>query len=167
MKLTQTDRVAFVNAVIRDVPIVDYQEQAHKLLNDIAATLLPPEIQAIWNNPKLRSYIKHNDYISTPSYLDGVYGPASFTPNEEVKRQLLYLANKNKAQKDVIAGLRSKLTGMITGCSTLKQATDLMPEFSKYLPKERQKVVPGVPALVSVVAELHDLGWPKGSVATS
>ncbi len=168
MKLTHSDREAFVNAVIRDIPTIDYNEQARDLLITKASYLLPPKIQEIWNDPTLRSFIIKNEYISTPYGLDSVYGPMSFTPDEELKSVLQELADANKKQKSVIDTLRDKLKGMIKGCSTLKQAADLMPEFVKYLPEERRKpVTKSLPALTSVVTELHDLGWPKDSVANT
>jgi hypothetical protein len=64
--------------------------------------------------------------------------------------------------------MRDKLTTMLRGIRTLKQAKALLePELHKYLPveppkDEAQKAAQASTALVPyVVANLREMGWPK------
>lgn len=61
--------------------------------------------------------------------------------------------------------LRKQLTAVITACSTLKQATEALPEFIKYLPEEAAKTIDRtLPVVGNLFTDLSKAGWPKQSV---
>lgn len=161
MKLTKTDREAFVRAVMDDVPQVDYDEQAKKLATSLALASIPKRIQDVYNDKEQRSYLSR-PYIGLPHPLQAFYGPphegVEFYKNDELKALAAKLADQNAARE----ALRLDITSMIAACSTLKQAEERLPEFAKYLPAERGSSGLANLPVANVVASLTKAGWPKG-----
>jgi hypothetical protein len=164
MKLTKTDREAFIRAVMGDVPETDYDELAREALYAAAAELLPAPVRALWDDPKLRSYVRCDHRTMTPGVLSSFSCPAYVEPvrGSKLDMHLRDLADKKREQLLARGTLREKLMGAISACSTRKQALERMPEFEKYLPAERDPAgTAGVPALANLVADLTKAGWPK------
>lgn len=165
MRLTTSDRDAFVNAVMKDVPQIDYREQAYKLVRDYHLNKLPPEVRKAVKTLG-EGWFKTN-YVNLPSYLGSCYcitfdGATDSNPLAAVP-ELLELNEQAKVQDKARGELRRKVHGAIAGCATLKQAKDRLPEFEKYLPKDRDgHGTANLPAISNVVAELTKAGWPKG-----
>ena len=164
MKLTNNDRAAFVRAVMLDVPKVDHAEQARKLVTDAATAKLPKAVKALWDDPKTREFVACNTYCSMPGSLGTTRTPpVAFTMPKKLE-ELAELAN---AQRISHEELRNKVRALIGGCSTIKQAADRLPEFTKYLPASRDGVITGnLPAVANVVTELVQAGWPTGTKPT-
>lgn len=167
MRLTKADKDAFVAAVMDDVPKIDYDEKTRSLLKHWGLESLPEELRPM--------AVKYPDqfekrYIRTPVNLPGVYVICRVDwvcdgfQNKEpmLYAQLVALSQEAKKQKATLDALRRKVTGMINTCSTLKAAKKLLPEFEKYLPADRDGTgVVDLP-VANVLADLTDLGWPKG-----
>lgn len=173
MKLTKSDREAFVRAVINDVPTVDYQEQAEKLVRSMALSTFPEDLRPMVT--KYPDYFE-NHYVHLPGQLQNryfkinkFYSHKSFQEKfPEIWEQLETLAEQLKEQGDRVATLRQQLSGVIESCSTLKQAKERLPEFEKYLPQERNGVaVANLPAISNLVTDLKAVGWPKDQGATA
>lgn len=162
MKLTKSDREAFTRAVMHDVPLVDYYEQIHELLTADIVSQLPPAIQACWKDNELRGYIKCDNYLYGRGGLAAVVTPPGcLSAGAEPERKRI--ADLNYAQDTMLNELEGKLTAVIGGCTTLKQAKERLPEFEKYLPAERDGTgATNLPAISGVVADLMRAGWPKG-----
>ena len=48
------------------------------------------------------------------------------------------------------------------GKTRYEQALEILPEFAKYLPQERDgKVIRSMPVIANLVADLMQAGWPK------
>lgn len=162
MKLTKSDREAFVAAVMDDVPKVDYDAQAEKLATALLLERLPETIKQAYGDPNLRPCIVHS-YISLPSGLQNFYGPAPFPVGFYDNEALTALGEKAIEQSRADSKLRENLASVIASCSTLKQAKERLPEFEKYLPAERDASgLSNLPAVSNVVAQLTKAGWPKG-----
>lgn len=163
MKLNNSDRDAFVHAVMKDVPEVDYQEQVNKLVIAAAVAKLPPKVRAIWNDGELRGFVKTDKCYRIPGYrLCNVMVPDTNFETPELATQVEVIACKAQEQKNLRQELRQKVNGLIYGCTTLKQATERLPEFVKYLPQDRDGTgVINLPAVSNVVADLAKAGWPK------
>lgn len=169
MRLTTSDREAFVRAAMDDVPEVDYGEKIRKLVMDHLHKTVPQELQEV--------IVKYPEWfearrINTP---DGV-------PDFNTKLTCRYvsvgellkdapgtlekvreLAREAKTQSAKRTELRRSLSGAIAGVNTLKQALEILPEFAKYLPQERDgKVIRSMPVIANLVADLTAAGWPKG-----
>lgn len=167
MRLTKSDKEAFVRAVMDDVPMVDYAEETRSRMKAWGLGSLPEELRSLAK--RFPSYI-NTVYVNTPAYLPSVYiacDPDWKYSGFEIKCPALYAQLKElsmaaKEQEETCDALRRKITGLINECSTLKTAKQRLPEFEKYLPAER-----GVTGTINlpvsnVLAELTNLGWPKG-----
>lgn len=165
MKLNNSDRDAFVNAVMDDVPQVDYSAQARKLVLDAAAAKLPPKVRALWNDKDLRSFVRCDKWVRTPFGLDSVHIPpveGAVTP--QLQSELENLAVLAQEQRTARRELERKVRATIISCSTLNQAKERLPEFEKYLPVDRGSTgTVNLPAVANVVADLTKAGWPKSS----
>lgn len=167
MRLTKTDKEAFVRAVMDDVPKHDFDEMAKLMVIGHFKKVLPKEIVAILDDKKLRGYIDSN-YVGMPREIDGFYTryrPLGFQgwghlPND-VKIRLEELCTFKEEQTAKRDALRSQVTGMIEPVTTLKAALAKLPEFAKYLPAEREVTGTVNLPVANVVAELNKAGWPK------
>ena len=167
MKLTKSDREAFVRAVIDDVPTVDYQEQAETLVRSVALSTFPEDLRPMVT--KYPDYFE-SQYVYLPGQLQNRYFKinrscaSGFFKEKfpEIWEQLSALAKQIEEQNEQVRTLRHQLSGVIESCSTLKQAKERLPEFEKYLPKERNGVtVANLPAISNLVTDLTAAGWPK------
>lgn len=162
MKLTKSDREAFVAAVMNDVPKIDYDERAQKLATELLLESYPAAIQKVYADKELRTYLQ-NSYIGMPDCLSSFYGPSTESKSFYTDERLKAIAEEAQAQSQARRTLRESLTGIIGACSTLKQAQERLPEFEKYLPTDRGgSGLTNLPAISNVVAELTKAGWPKG-----
>lgn len=164
MRLNKHHKQAFVIAVVQDIPTVDYDEQAQKLVRDALFQKMPLEIQVIYENKKLREWLVTN-HIRMPGSLSSLWTQhvGSHNPPAEINDQLEELARLKQEQTAKVRVIAQKVGGLINSVSTRKQALELMPEFEKYLPKETGSTgVTNLPAIQNTVAELVHMGWPKG-----
>lgn len=166
MRLTNSDREAFIQAVIDDVPTIDYNELCRTMVKTWAVSRLPDAVKAV--------YMVHPDYIKTccygtPAYLTSVYAVSEHDHycnisdiDPDFNQQLVELGLKEKAQDQKITELRRQIKGVIYGCTTLKKAKELLPEFEKYLPTDRDVDTDrSMPVVSNLVASLSEAGWPK------
>ena len=167
MRLTKTDKEAFVRAVLDDVPRHDFDEMAQLLVIGYFKKVLPKNVIAVLENKETRDYIDPN-YVGMPGCLRdfhsryrpiGWQGGAQFP--EDVRIRLNELATFKKEQSAKFSTLRSEVTGMIAPISTLKAALAKLPEFAKYLPAEREVTGTVNLPVSNVVAEPMHAGWPK------
>lgn len=169
MRLTKSDKEAFVRAVIDDVPQIDYDELTRELVMKTLVSKLPqPVLTAYKHDP---SWIKVT-HITMPYPLRYVRGPTlddSYSETtsrkllgEEVFEQLVEYSEKKKEQEDRIDTLRAEVTGLINSCQTRKTALVKLPEFEKYLPADRESNGTANLPVANVVAGLVKAGWPKG-----
>lgn len=168
MRLTKTDKEAFVRAVLDDVPSHDFDEMAQLLVIGYFKKVLPKNVLAVLEDKETRDYIGSN-YVGMPGCLCYFYsrycpvgwqGWAQFP--EDVSIRLNELATFKKEQTAKFGALRSEVTGMIEPITTLKAALAKLPEFAKYLPAEREVTGTVNLPVSNVVAELMHAGWPKG-----
>lgn len=164
MKLTNDDRNAFVRAVMDDVPQIDYQKQAADLVLVEAVKKLPPKVAALWADKTLRPYVAMCQlghafgYAEVPCHPD-----VTLNLPKDVLDAVGKLTSLRYEQQSARNVLKSKVLATIKGCNTLKQAKAALPEFEKYLPKERESTgVGNLPAVANLVADLTKAGWPKG-----
>jgi hypothetical protein len=164
MRLTKFDREAFVRAVMADVPTVDYDEQAKQLVQKAARDAMPPKVQAVYDDKDTRGFLTCEFYAMPGSLANAyLYHPKGWKHDAKLDKKLQELAAGKKAQDQARQELRSKLKSIINNCSTLKKAKELLPEFEKYLPAERETVkADNLPAVTGLVTDLMKLGWPKG-----
>jgi hypothetical protein len=163
MKLTRTDKDAFVSAVIQDIPKIDYEEQYRVLVVEDSIACLPEKVQAIARDKSLKHFISttthwHRGNMPTVTVFTGRGG--SYTPSSEVAPKLAEIARLHREQEERLNLMRQSLNASISACTTLKMALERLPEFAKYLPEQREKAV-HLPAIANLVADLTKMGWPK------
>ncbi len=170
MRLTKADREMFVDVVLEDVPEVDYDKLAYEAVRDVLLAAAPKAVKDLYKtHPSwLDGFI-----IRTPDGLstiytklrvpeDSIYALASQYP--QLWEQMTEWGKKARVQREERKALRIKLNAMIAGYTTLKAATEGLPEFAKYMPLNRDVVKDrSMPAAANVVSELINAGWTKES----
>lgn len=167
MKLTTYHREAFVNGVMGDVPEEDIDGPVHDYVKKLLREKLPATIVATIDNPKLCPYIRttyihfpgrtNNFEYAVPENLWPGFKQSMTKSQTETLEKLMLEAD---AKGDKVQNLVASLKGAIASVTTLKQALELFPEFTKYLPAGTEKAS-NLPMVVNVVADLVKAGWPK------
>lgn len=168
MKLTKVDKEAFVEAVLDDVPEVDYCGQAERMLRKWGVDALPAGLQ--------RYAASHPEYLAVVYVYapDGLNCLSMIAPPEWEHRGLRNLHPDKYAVLEALGeqalgqyrareALKEKVAAMIETCSTLKVARERLPEFEKYLPADRDGSRLANLPVANTVADLMAAGWPKGS----
>lgn len=160
MRLTNAIRDAFVNGVMGDVPQIDYQEQAIKLIQSDDLERLPPEIKKIVKMSNLvkfldRTYYRQGCYISCQVYI-------GYKPSSEIEAKINALDTAHRVQIDQRKTLRQTLRIAAYTCRTRKALVEALPEFEKYLPAS-DVVNRRLPVAQNVVSDFVAAGWPKES----
>ena len=170
MKLTNYIREAFVRSAMNDVPEVDYQGLATKLVVGHVVSTAPEAIQKAIKARSPESDWVGQSYLSMPGSLHGVYVPGPPTTREafpqtvrdEIKR-LDEALSKQKTQRNE---LESNLTAAAKSVTTRAALATLLPEFEKYLPANEQAACKTLPAVANIMAGFVKAGWPKDSKAS-
>jgi hypothetical protein len=148
MKLTRSDRAAFVHAVMQDVPAEDWGAQLDAVARDEVLPLVVAhphiaEVRHAWGGHA-------NVFLKDCPETAGV------------QAKMAAVAAARDAEYAARMALQHKLEAAIGACSTLAAAQKALPEFEKYLPKDRTKTgATSLPAVANLVADLTKLGWPK------
>lgn len=159
MRLNSFHRTVFINAVMDDVPSVDYVTQAQKILQDFQVRHMPKEVQAVYKNPELRGWLEVHRYYSIGNSYLSHYGTAKL--DEATRAKIQELDDLNAAQRRSRANLRTKLEGVLASVTTREALVKALPEFEKYAPTETDPLSRSVPALANVVSDFVKAGWPK------
>lgn len=162
MRLTNSLRDAFVNGVLRDIPVIDYNEIMRKTALQAAKDVMPVEVRA--------AYEKHPSWFQENwgRRLGGEYFYLP-VPNEtefssEANQTIKDLAARKSEQTEKIDEIRRRLRGAAYSVSTTKALREMFPEFSQYIPEDETKTK-NLPALANIVADVIKAGWPKGKPA--
>lgn len=163
MKLTNALKKAFVNAVMADVPKIDYNEQAHTLAQQYVLSIAPQAVVDLYNSPN-RDYLAA-DRVCFPAYIADAHLYAAISSDvlmmdDEVWNQLRELSNAAEAQNNKLFALREQLHAAVASCTTVAALKKLLPEFEKYLPSAPPTNQYPV-AVTGVVSEFVKAGWPK------
>ena len=173
MRLTQYDRQAFVAAAMEDVPQVNYDKQAEKLVKEYLKTTLPVDLQ--------NAMVKYPDWfparsVQMPGELQNFATPmcrdncsSSFLrKHPKLLVQVEALSEMKHQQTQKRCQLEMQLKGAISHCPTLKAALEILPEFAKYLPEDRDgdKKCRQTPVIANLITDMMNAGWPKGKEAT-
>ena len=162
MKLTQTLRDAFILAAMRDVPSIDYREQAQKLAQADLCAQMPPKVMAVYKDTELRTYLKCEYWHGTPRRLPSLslYGKGILQLTTQCMTGLGKIADAHVAQEDARSSLESKLRAVAHSVTTRKMLAEALPEFAKYLPADEPAAVRSLPVVANVIADFKKAGWP-------
>lgn len=168
MRLNTYDKKAFVSAAMEDVPNIDYNELCEAEWEKTMKAEMPVIIKdAMKKHPEwFRPLVVSMPYGINNFY--SIYQPAQVNSDAWMKKypelndQIQGYRTKSDEQAKTRNRLRLKLEAAIGSVSTLKQALELLPEFAKYLPQERDgKVNRSMPVVANLVTDLMAAGWPK------
>jgi len=193
MQLNKTHKKDIVGKIMNDIPQTDYGKIIHDIVQDKAYELMPAEVKAIYDNEDTRKFLMRRNCVTSGIYVsnigdihwtsaasvyDNLYltrphyndGDTALTKRllAEVRVAVEDAARLAEAQDKARRSMQGKLTTMLDGIRTLKQAKTLLEaELHKYLPAEppkddAQKAAQASTALVPyVVSNLREMGWPK------
>lgn len=166
MKLTNYIRDAFVEAVMDDVPKIDYRAEIERVALNAAVSDMLPKVRAVYDDKTTRDFIEtHHHYFDEcggmylPQLKSWVIAPVV---HAELKR-LRKLQLEQEAQRD---SLQSKLKGIAYGVTTRKALATALPEFEKYLPAEIE-TSRNLPIVANVITDFMKAGWPKDKQAAA
>jgi len=165
VKLTNYMRQAFINAIIQDVPQVDYDSQLRKLIHDEAVALLPPKVQALMKDPVCAPYLNYAYWTSKGVHQAQHIPSPRFDSVKFGTEASIRIAEMIKVRDDqalLMKSLRDKVHAVAYSVSTRKALAAALPEFEKYLPADEAKAIRALPVVANVVADLVKAGWPKG-----
>lgn len=172
MRLNESIRSAFVNAVLNDTPKVDYVEQRRKIIQDYLFAIAPAAILRVYKDQDLRRFLRL-DHVSYETAKGGrlSWGLGKYwlvpdsdhtykVEDRETLKQLHVIDTLEIAQFEQRTELEKKLRATILAFNTVKQARDALPEFVKYLPDEADPKCKTLPAITDLVTDLVKAGWP-------
>lgn len=165
MRLTKDDKSAFVMAVMADLPEVDYNEQVRKIVTDYFVARLPEAVSRVYETAPEWVNTLH---VSTPGHCPTAYAPIldpSYNTQHdhpELWSTLVGISAQISAQHTVRRELQQQIRSAIEGCTTLKKAKEVLPEFEKYLPADRDSIINrSMPVISNLIVTLTEAGWPK------
>lgn len=175
MKLTNQMRKEFVNAVMADVPFVDYLQMIEDEYNKDFYNEAPEIIKHIFDDVNLR-----DQYFTKKSMFQtlNTCGLVEVYDSEEKSAGHIYVYKNNNKNITLITEaivinllkawekqyierceLRAKLKGAVAGIPTTQDLIKLLPEFAKYVPKEPEKEKKHLPVTTDLLASLTKAGW--------
>lgn len=164
MRLTNAMRDSFVDAVMADVPKVDYRDLVEKLVRKEGESHLPEVVRKALKDPVLSQYIEQK-YIYVPEGYGRVYGhmPAewSLKPRalETIESYKALGVEQDKKRKEI----RNNIHAIACSCSTVEKLRQKLPEFAKYIPKPPKPQIKELPMITTLVADLSKMGWPASA----
>lgn len=174
-RLTNDMRETFIEAVMVDVPAIDFKERIRDAVNKAHQAALPLAVKKMLADPALCDYVKvcsitlnwhddlpHGEYISFR--LPALSEEALETEIKKIVEPFLKEWNDQmQAHKD----LRDKLRTVAYSCTTTTALAEAFPEFAQYLPQTPAEGTRNLPALANVVSDFVKAGWPKGKKAVT
>ena len=162
MRLTAKSRAALVEAIMSDVPKVDYHSDLERIIRTEAFALLPTEVQnlptdlinAFVSRQYFTAFIGLSMYVFCDEH-EVLFGIL----REKLRADNVYkeLCNKAVAQRETLRKIKTEVKQAIESCNTDKQVWERYPEFAKYLPTVNE-TTPNPPT-VPIIEHLKAAGW--------
>lgn len=170
MKLTNYMREAFVRSAMNDVPEIDYNERAQKLVTAYVVSVAPAAIQKVLKAGGSDSDWVTRTYTSMPGSLSSVYVPGPHVElisfPQHVRDEVKLLDEALSHQRAQRRELESNLSAAAKSVTTREALATLLPEFEKYLPASEQAACKTLPAVANIMAGFVKAGWPKDTKPT-
>lgn len=168
MRLTNDIRDRIIRDIMADIPVVAHEDVMRKRAMEIAVSLLPADVLAVYNGPN-RHWIETgatfvccvayklpglNDYESRKAREAAIEGDEVWAAAHQAHDE------QRENRKALMAALRVNLAG----CSTRKQFVERFPELAKYAPQDTQATA-NLPATNELVERLQSAGLPVAEAA--
>ena len=173
MRLTNTQRDAFVHAVMADVPMTIYQDEAIAIVRKFErewVASMSKKLLAVYDDKEVSQYLDRDynavyasDYFN--SGLNSIITVNGF-PNKglPMMAELDKVSKKAADQRAKREELKATVRAAIYGCASLDAAKKALPEFVKYMPVEPSKSALPL-AIINPAKLLKKAGWPMEAVA--
>lgn len=169
MQLNKTHKQNIVDAIMEDVPRIDYETKITDYVQGEAVRLMPPEIRALYDNLSTRAFLacvtiqtnwahcsfSRSIFWCRKGVFPSAYGTTLYLTRpawnddaddlttkllDTVRPEVVSLAAKAEKQFKDRDSMKDRLDTVFKGIRTLKQAKTLLePELHKYLPAEQPK----------------------------
>ena len=166
MRLSTSMRLAFVRAVMDDVPFVDYDEQVRELAQKTVYSYRPAAlVRALDLDPSIQDWLNRDyQFISKYSQSFCLVGAKQsldrLNADKDFTLAAQNLRKQQQAQLEQRSALETKLKASAQACQTRAQLAKALPEFQKYLPIEAGNSK-CLPALANLMSDFMAAGWPK------
>lgn len=161
-RLTKAIREGIVDAIMQDIPRIDYAEKARMLLQEEAVETLPPKIREIYDDEKLREYLAEgNRYLRI---FGGIrVATDRYSMSAGSKEVIGMFTNLHEEQVNSRRSMRNALLGLFNAVDTFDQALKKLPEFAVYI--KRFDTTPTFDAsnlpVANIIPQLTNLGWKQ------
>lgn len=163
MRLNKADKQTIINAIVDDIPTIDYKEQMRVKIQKAAYEAFPAEVKAIHDNHELKPYLAEG-YV----FIGRGYGSV-YQANKEFKlegalcEEIYAMCDKSDEQAAQLRSVRNQLQGVFDTVRTYEQAKAKLPEFEKYISmveKSNGHVAPteNLP-VANILSQMMQLGW--------
>jgi len=168
--LTEQLRNAFVQAVMRDVPTVDYDEIAENIARLAARAVFMNTFPSVtaegFDALNAAGWLAENSVL-LPAPLNDTEVPRPWGPDgyrnflpAHVYADLEKVAEAKREQTETHTALRAKLVGVAKSVRTVKALHAVLPEFAHYI-QDNDAPVTYPLVVVDVVDAFRAAGWPK------
>jgi hypothetical protein len=177
-RLTNDMRIAFVRAVMADLPHDPSEEKLTTALKAAYMKSIPKAVVDLFENEDTRGFIDYRHlqvYATEEGRYDSCAKCASVGPVPNNQRvagpSFANLAEGNPELKMLHAewygnilrkeSLRSALYATANGCSTVDKLRKALPELEKYMPDGPRPDTENLPTANTVAVILSELGWKE------
>lgn len=168
MRLTNDIRNMIVNSIMADIPVIAHEDAMRKRAMEIAVSLLPADVLAIYKGPNKHWIKTDTTYVCCVVYnLPGLSDYESRKARDaaiEADEAWNAAHKAHDEQRDNLKALRASLRANLAGCSTRKQFIERFPELAKYAPQDAATVA-NLPATNELVQRLQSAGLALAEAA--
>lgn len=160
MRLTKTIKDEIIDAIMDDVPKVDYDTLIQDTAIKEGLKTVPPEIMRL--KDKYPEWIKGEKYFYVPNFRSLCILHSSDSKSIETTKDIIApLVKKYNEQIDERKAMQVKLEASFASITTDTKFAELFPDFVKYMPSEVKPATGFAVATTEVLDGLKKLGWPK------
>lgn len=160
MRLTKTIKDEIIDAIMDDVPKVDYDTLIQDTAIKEGLKTVPPEIMRL--KDKYPEWIKGEKYFYVPNFRSLCILHNSDSKSIEITKGIIApLVKKYNEQIAERKAMQAKLEASFASITTDTKFAELFPDFVKYMPSEAKPATGFAVATTEVLDGLKKLGWPK------
>lgn len=164
-RLVNEQRTRIKNAILADVPTVDYHEQIRVRALKLAVFELPAAAKRLWENVETRGLLKTNSFYPHDGDGEYEYGLSVSVPGFDeqhagflLDEELRTLVTAYKEQKALRMRLGGELRNNLASVTTHEQFAERWPELVKYLPDGSEAKVANLTATTALIDGLRAAG---------
>jgi hypothetical protein len=163
VRLNKADRQTIINAIVDDIPTIDYKEQMRVKIQKAAYEALPQEVKVINDNHGLKLYLAESYTYIGRGFGSVYHTNTQFKLEGALCEEIYAMCDKADEQAKQLRSLQAQLLGVFDTVRTYEQAKVKLPEFEKYISmveKSNGHVAPteNLP-VANILSKMMELGW--------